>query len=127
MQRSVSWSKGQFHISEGKTKSAKRVIPIPADVRPLLAGEGWLFTTRNDTLHNPRNVTRAFNRARDRAGVTCRFHDLRHTYATWLLSRNVPVHTVSKLLGHTSIAITADIYGHCVPSEADVSVLDGLL
>ena len=40
------------------------------------------------------------------------FHDLRHTHATWLLESGVDLKTVSQRLGHTSITITADTYGH---------------
>ena len=40
------------------------------------------------------------------------FHDLRHTHATWLLESGVDLKTVSERLGHASITITADLYGH---------------
>lgn len=44
-----------------------------------------------------------------------KFHALRHTYATLLLSKGVDLLTVSKLLGHSSIQIT-EIYTHIIPS-----------
>jgi integrase len=44
--------------------------------------------------------------------VTTRFHDLRHSCATILLAQGVPLKTVSDILGHSSIRVTADIYGH---------------
>ena len=44
-----------------------------------------------------------------------RFHDLRHTCATLLLSRNVNPKVVSEMLGHANIAITLDIYSHVSP------------
>ena len=51
-----------------------------------------------------------------RAGLPyIRFHDLRHTAATLLLSRGVNVKVVSKMLGHSNIAITLSIYGHVLP------------
>ena len=48
-----------------------------------------------------------------------RFHDLRHTCATLLLSRSVHPKFVQELLGHASITITLDRYSHWVPSMGD--------
>jgi integrase len=45
-----------------------------------------------------------------------RFHDLRHTCATLLLSKNVNPKVVSEMLGHASIAITLDTYSHVLPT-----------
>jgi integrase len=45
-----------------------------------------------------------------------RFHDLRHTCATLLLSNNVTPKIVSEMLGHATIAITLDIYSHVLPT-----------
>lgn len=48
-----------------------------------------------------------------------RFHDLRHTCATLLLSRNVHPKHVQELLGHSNIAITLDTYSHVIPGMGD--------
>jgi integrase len=48
-----------------------------------------------------------------------RFHDLRHTCATLLLSKNVNPKIVSEMLGHASIAITLDTYSHVLPNMRD--------
>jgi integrase len=48
-----------------------------------------------------------------------RFHDLRHTGATLLLSKNVNPKIVSEMLGHASIAITLDTYSHVLPNMRD--------
>ena len=52
-----------------------------------------------------------------RAGLSAetRLHDLRHTCATLLLSRNVNPKIVSEMLGHANIAITLDTYSHVLP------------
>jgi integrase len=52
-----------------------------------------------------------------RAGLSAetRFHDLRHTSATLLLSRYVNPRIVSEMLGHANIAITLDTYSHVLP------------
>jgi integrase len=44
-------------------------------------------------------------------------HTLRHSAATMMLEAGVPIHVVSRVLGHSGINITVDIYGH-VSSEA---------
>lgn len=60
-----------------------------------------------------------------------RLHDLRHTYARLAIQQGVPLLVVSRQLGHASIAITADTYGHLVPdatreaAEAWEAILDG--
>jgi integrase len=43
-----------------------------------------------------------------------RVHDLRHTSATLMLDAGVPLVTVSKILGHSSVAVTAKIYAHAL-------------
>ena len=57
-----------------------------------------------------------------RAGLPhIRFHDLRHTCATLLLSKNVHPKFVQELLGHATIAITLDTYSHVLPSMGAAS------
>ncbi len=50
-----------------------------------------------------------------------RFHDLRHTFATLLIADGVPIRVVSELLGHSSIGITLQIYGHVTPKMQDMA------
>ncbi|KRF61541.1 hypothetical protein ASG99_25310 [Bacillus sp. Soil768D1] len=45
-----------------------------------------------------------------------RFHDLRHTHATLLLSNGVHVKVISERLGHSNIKVTLDTYSHVLPS-----------
>jgi integrase len=47
---------------------------------------------------------------------TIRFHDLRHTAASILLSRGVHVKLVSERLGHSTIVLTLDTYSHVIPA-----------
>ncbi len=69
------------------------------------------------TIINPSNLrNRSFKPLLKRAGLPpIRFHDLWHTYATLLLSRNVNPKIVSEMLGHANIAITLDTYSHLLP------------
>jgi integrase len=50
-----------------------------------------------------------------------RFHDLRHTCATLLLTKGVHPKIVSEMLGHSSIAITLDIYSHVIPGMQEAA------
>jgi integrase len=52
-----------------------------------------------------------------------RFHDLRHTHAAQLIALNVHVKAISSRLGHASIGITMDIYGHLFPSMGEIGGL----
>lgn len=65
---------------------------------------------------HPDTITGQFRRTARAAGVDCRFHDLRHGFATWLLNtvswEQLP--TVSRMLGHASPATTSRIYAHGV-------------
>ena len=51
-----------------------------------------------------------------------RIHDIRHTYASLLLQAGAPVHYVKDQLGHSSIATTVDLYGHCQPGVNRVAI-----
>ena len=51
-----------------------------------------------------------------------KFHALRHTYATKLFERDVPLKTVQILLGHSDIYITANTYTHVIPREKITAV-----
>ena len=62
-------------------------------------------------------VSRSFRPLLERAGLPrVRFHDLRHTAATLLLAQECHPNVVQELLGHSSIAVTMDIYSHVMPT-----------
>jgi integrase len=80
---------------------------------------------------NGKNLLRAYFRPHlAHAGLPLiRFHDLRHTAATLLLGRGVNPKVVSEMLGHSTIAITLDIYSHVVPhmQQQAASIMDDVL
>ena len=85
--------------------------------------QGLVFATDTGGPINPSNLRqRSFASLLKRAGLPhMRFHDLRHTCATLLLSRGVHPKFVQELLGHATIAITLDTYSHVIPSMGDAT------
>jgi integrase len=83
---------------------------------PPLASD-LVFRTRDDHPLDPDNlVKRVFRPTLARAGIRrIRFHDLRHTYATLLINQGANVKYISKQMGHASVQITLDRYGHLLP------------
>ena len=121
-------------FGEPKTARSRRTITLPPVVvaalrahraqqnaERLALGEGWsdyglVFASAIGTPLDQRNVIRLFKAALKRAGLpaTVRFHDLRHASATVALAAGVDMKTTSTRLGHSTIAITADLYTHAV-------------
>jgi integrase len=83
--------------------------------------QGLVFASMVGTPLSRRNLTRSFKALLKRVGLphTVRFHDLRHTCATLLLSRGYNAKFVQELLGHATVAITLDTYSHVLPGMAD--------
>ena len=80
-------------------------------------GAKFVFVGREDGPVDPDNWTKRFSRLSKRAGLEgLRFHDLRHTHASLMLADGVHLKVVSERLGHSSIAITADLYSHVAPT-----------
>ncbi|MFI0930371.1 tyrosine recombinase XerC [Streptomyces sp. NPDC021019] len=74
-------------------------------------GQGLVFTTKNGTPIEPRNLNRSFEALSARAGVRkVRFHDLRHTCASLLHEQGADARMIMEVLGHSSIRVTMDIY-----------------
>lgn len=87
----------------------------------------WLFPSLAGTVLDESHVVRAFHRVLDAARLPrFRVYDLRHTFASLLLSSNVPILYVSHQLGHTKPMITLKYYARWIPSGQvhRVNVLD---
>jgi integrase len=120
---------GVLQVRQSKSGRSRRVPMNRAVVDALeqlrLAGgtPGAVFHSNGRPVRSIRN---AFNRARAAAELEdVRFHDLRHTFATRLVIAGVDLVTVSKLLGHSTIAMTMR-YAHPAPADLRRAV-DGLV
>ncbi|MHB8273554.1 MAG: tyrosine-type recombinase/integrase [Dermatophilaceae bacterium] len=135
---------GHLVIGEPKTQRSRRDVPLsPATVallrsvkvsqavERLKAASIWIetghvFTTQIGTAVDPRNALRAISTVAEASGFPdVGLHTLRHSFATHMLEAGVPLHTVSELLGHSSVAVTGDVYGH-VSTEGARSAIERL-
>jgi integrase len=130
---------GRVALGEPKTKKSRRSIRLtPRAVQALKAhlerqlreieilgdrykDQGLLFTTSTGGPINPSNLRkRSLAPLLKKARLPhIRFHDLRHTCATLLLTQGTHPKFVQELLGHATIAITLDTYSHVMPSMGD--------
>ena len=78
-------------------------------VCPLPDGSPW----------PPDSFSDQFRQFRDKCGLEIRYHDLRHSHATQLMEQGVHPKVVSERLGHSSVAITLDLYSHVSPNLQD--------
>lgn len=79
--------------------------------------EDLVFARADGRWLDPDVVTATFERLPVKAGVPrIRFHDVRHSHASLSLIAGVPVHVVSKRLGHANPAVTLTIYAHVIPA-----------
>ena len=99
----------------------KRQLAEIFRVGSLWQENGLIFASEVGKPMDRRYVTKhRFKPLLKRAGLPqVRFHDLRHTCATLLLSKNVNPKAVSEMLGHARFAITLDTYSHVLPDMQD--------
>ena len=86
----------------------------------LRSGEGIIDTIfhTNGEPTSQNTVRNIWKRLLTKAGLrNMRFHDIRHTFASLLLSRGESPVYVKDQLGHSSIQMTVDIYGHLIPNS----------
>lgn len=73
----------------------------------------FVCTWKDGQPFNPSHISRAFGQRLDKLGFPkIRFHDLRHSNASLMIAQGTPMKGASDRLGHSTIQITQDIYGH---------------
>ena len=103
--------------AEALRSHRKRQMEEQPTVGAQWTDNGLVFTTIGTPLDAQKIVNRHFKPLLKRAGLPdIRWHDLRHTYATLLLSRGTHPTYVQKSLGHASVQLTLDRYSHWMPS-----------
>jgi integrase len=96
-------------LREHRKRQAQEQLLVGGEWRDV----GLVFSTEFGDFLSPTTLRLALRRTLTRAGLpTIRFHDLRHSAATLMLSRGVHPKMASEMLGHSTIAITLDLYSH---------------
>lgn len=128
VRRSVT-RRGTFQ--EPKSHGSVRAIAMPVSLisalrrhlmaSPVKGDDELVFCTERGTPLDGTNVVRReFKPALRRAGLPqIRFHDLRHTFASLLIAQGEHPKLISEQLGHASVQITLDRYGHLMPQSYD--------
>jgi len=115
------------HYGPLKSPSSRRAIVITPELAKVVSeykrslekngDEDPVFQNKQGKPINKSNmISREFHPALERAGIRrIRFHDLRHTYGGINASMGVNPKIIQKQMGHSSITVTMDIYGHLMP------------
>lgn len=128
----VDLDKGSLTIRQSKTRAGSRTLSLPPRLIETLQnhwanlqeerrslGTNWkehglVFPSEVGTPLSPRNLVRHFKKVLERAGLSqsVRFHDLRHSCATFLVAQGVHPRVAMGILGHSHISVTMDTYSH---------------
>lgn len=133
----------RVEVSTPKSRASRRVIVLSRGTVQKLreqrarqeewrahAAEAWteggfVFTTRTGDLVWPSALAKAYTRLVRVAGVPpIRFHDMRHTAASLMISVGIPPKTVSERLGHSDVAFTLRTYTHLYDAQREEAAFD---
>jgi integrase len=118
IRRNVQWQDRVAHVLAPKNGRVRRV-DIPQDLvqRLKLAAGSGPYVFGGERPWRPEKVRKLWHHHLDTFWVVrrLRVHDLRHTYAALMLGKGAPPSYVKEQLGHSSIQVTVDTYGHLIP------------
>jgi integrase len=123
-------------VSEVKTPKSRRTLVLTPEIvnrlrahrsrqseakiaaGPLWQDHGLIFTSEVGTPMDPDNFSHTFSKLCQKADLGhWHPHELRHSGASLMLAQGTPLHVVSEILGHASITITKDVYGHLLEGD----------
>ena len=117
----VSSRDGELKITQPKTATSVRLISLPQETVELLREEHskhplniYMFPSpRTGGMYHPDSIVKLHEKILNDAGIEhLRFHDLRHSFATYALQSGADVKTLSCMLGHYSAGFTLNTYCH---------------
>ncbi|MBQ7417761.1 MAG: site-specific integrase [Acidaminococcaceae bacterium] len=133
----VNFNKREIHIhatkvrdkqdfNDTKTKAGRRFVPIINDKllarlkeyrnnNGIIKLQGFIFEDSSGGAMEYRRIVGYWKRIKEITGITGNVHMFRHTFATYLLEKGIPVAEVSRILGHADATITFGMYTHSIP------------
>jgi len=125
----IDWDRNQLHVCAKEGWDPKdyeqRWIPLEKVLRSHLWARreaiGWVLEDKEGYRPSLSVLSAYFAKIVRKAGLRGGLHTLRHTFASHLAMAGVPLYTISKLLGHSSVQ-TTEIYSHLHPSTMDEAV-----
>lgn len=148
VQRTATFYKGEFCLSDTKTECSHRTLMLSKTLIEKLAfykKQQFVLALSCKGRFNPHNMVVCrvdgsvmtstvlnykYKKALKAAGLPdIRFHDLRHSNATLMLRNNVPAKIVQAIFGHSKVSTTLDLYSHVITDmqEPAVAVIENLL
>jgi integrase len=120
---------GYLHVKEGKSRLAKRNVPLTARVRAMLAGRSaraktpWVLAGESETPILVSSLDHAHAKLRKALKMPTDFvlHSLRHTYGTRLGEARADAFEIMRLMGHSSVTISQR-YVHPSPEALEMAV-----
>ena len=109
---------GKSYITPTKTSSSIRKILLPKQVTEILTE--WKQYSYGEQIFEweKNNLEKEIISACQKTGVKrIRVHDLRHSHASYLISKGANIELISKRLGHAKTSMTMDTYGHLYPTD----------
>ena len=149
IERSVEETEAGLRLKSPKTKRGRRSVSLAAETVTVLRAhkvaqlklrlqlgmgnitpETLVFSNIDGGLLSPDNLSRDWRRALVKHRLPLvKFHALRHTHASILISKGVDILTISRRLGHSKASITLDVYGHLMKGgdAAAAAAIEGVL
>ncbi len=136
IQRTATPRKGGYIFTDCKTEQSNRYLQL----QPFLVDKfkewnliqckncstpiDFVFSHSNNKLFSATTINRKYKFALKSCDidVNTRFHDLRHSFATYLVNDNVPISVISQMLGHSKISTTLDIYTHADIKQQSIAL-----
>lgn len=111
--KAVGYANNKPYIKSTKTDSGVRdVILLDKLAERIPEGHGLLFPAPDGELYHESHLRRDWLAWAEKAGTTVTPHQLRHGYATFLHDAGIDVKDAQYLLGHSTVAMTQDVYTH---------------